>query len=207
MLAPAGRVGVSVFAELERNPVARVLSDALDRQLGDGASFAKRNEHALADRDKVGALFREAGFAHVRIETVAKTSRYPSVSEYVRFQLQATPLAAVLEPYDPPERDRLIALVVDELATELTAFVREREFAFPQAAHIATATTTSVEDRPDSGLGLAGAGADPGRWGLLLGRQAVLSGGPSRLMSCRSKQAAISAGSGEPVRVSGPSSS
>lgn len=140
VLAPAGRVGVSVFAELERNPVAQVLSDALDRQFGEGASFAKRNEHALADADELAALFREAGLAAVRIETVAKTSRYPSVSEYVRFQLQATPLAAVLEPYDPLERDRLSALVVDELATRLATFVREREFAFPQVAHVATAT-------------------------------------------------------------------
>jgi hypothetical protein len=111
----------------------------LDRQLGEGASFAKRNEHALADRDVVGSLFPEAGFARVRIETVEKTSRYPSVSDYVRFQLQATPLAAVLDPYDRPERDRLTTLVVDELATRLATFVREREFAFPQVAHIATA--------------------------------------------------------------------
>jgi ubiquinone/menaquinone biosynthesis C-methylase UbiE len=139
VLAPAGRVGVSVFAEIERNPVAHALSDALDRQLGEGASFAKRNEHALADRDVVGSLFPEAGFARVRIETVEKTSRYPSVSDYVRFQLQATPLAAVLDPYDRPERDRLTTLVVDELATRLATFVREREFAFPQVAHIATA--------------------------------------------------------------------
>jgi ubiquinone/menaquinone biosynthesis C-methylase UbiE len=140
VLASGGRVGVSVFAELERNPVAHALSDALDRHVGEGASFAKRNEHALADRDELGALFREAGFAPVRIETVAKASRYPSVSDYVRFQLQATPLAAVLDAYDPPERDRLTALVVDELATELAAFGRERELAFPQVAHIATAT-------------------------------------------------------------------
>jgi hypothetical protein len=140
VLAPGGRVGVSVFAELERNPVAHALSDALDRQLGEGASFAKRNEHALADRDVVGSLFREAGFVGVGIETVAKTSRYPSLSEYVRFQLQATPLAVVLEPLGPPERERLTARVVDELATRLAAFMHEREFAFPQVAHIATAT-------------------------------------------------------------------
>src|SRR6185437_10359099 len=82
VLAPDGRVGVSVFAELERNPVAHALSDALDRHLGEGASFAKRNEHALADPNEVVALTREAGFARIRIDTVAKTSRYPSVSEY-----------------------------------------------------------------------------------------------------------------------------
>ena len=40
--------------------------------------------------------------------------------------------------YEQPERDRLTALVVDELSTRLAAFVREREFAFPQVAHVAT---------------------------------------------------------------------
>lgn len=138
VLAPDGRVGVSVFAEIERNPVALALSESLDRHLGEGASCAKRNEHALADREVVRSLFGEAGFARVRVETVAKTSRYPSVSEYVRFQLQATPLAAGFDSYDQPERDRLTALVVDELSTRLAAFVREREFAFPQVAHVAT---------------------------------------------------------------------
>lgn len=139
VLAPGGRVGASVFAEIERNPVAHALSDALDRQFGEGASFAKRNEHALAGRDLVDSLFHEAGFERIRVETVTKTSCYPSVSDYVRFQLQATPLAAALDPYDQPGRDRLTALIVDELATKLTGFVREREFAFPQVAHIATA--------------------------------------------------------------------
>lgn len=79
-----------------------------------------------------------AGFARVTIDAVAKTSRYPSLSDYVRFQLRATPLAAARDPYDQPERDRLAALVVDELGVRLAAYVREREFAFPQVAHVAT---------------------------------------------------------------------
>jgi ubiquinone/menaquinone biosynthesis C-methylase UbiE len=139
VLARDGRVGVSVFAEIEQNPVAQALSDALDRQLGQGASAAKRNEHALADRDRLRSLLRASGFEGVRIETVAKTSRYPSVSEYVRFQLQATPLAAVFDPFEQAERDRLTSLLVDELGARLATLVREREFAFPQVAHIATA--------------------------------------------------------------------
>jgi ubiquinone/menaquinone biosynthesis C-methylase UbiE len=140
VLALYGRVGVSVFAELERNPVAHALSDALDRHLGEGASAAKRSEHALGDVEAVVSLFREAGFATAQIETVAKTSRYPSVSDYVRFQLQATPLATLLERYEEPERDRLATLLVDDLRTELAAFDRDGEFAFPQLAHVATNT-------------------------------------------------------------------
>jgi hypothetical protein len=68
-----------------------------------------------------------------------KTSRYPSVSTYVNFQLQATPLAELLEPYDQAQRERLTTLVVDELEARAAAFVGEAEFAFPQAAHVVTA--------------------------------------------------------------------
>ena len=139
VLAPGGRVAVSVFAELERNPVANALSDKLDRHVGEGASFAKRNEHALADRDQLCWLFAEAELGRPRLETVAKTSRYPSVSEFVRFQLQATPLAATLDGYGQSQRDRLTVLLVDKLVARLAAFVREREFAFPQVAHVVTA--------------------------------------------------------------------
>ena len=139
VLVPQGRAAASVFAALERNPVAHAFSDALDQHLGDGASAAKRSEHALADADEFGSLFREAGFAGIQIDTVAKTSRYPSVSEYVQFQLRATPLADLIKTYAQPERDRLAGLVADELAASVPAFVHDREFAFPQLAHVATA--------------------------------------------------------------------
>jgi ubiquinone/menaquinone biosynthesis C-methylase UbiE len=138
VLAPEGRVGVSVFAEIDRSPVAHAFSDALDRRLGEGASAAKRKEHALADQDALRLLFREAGFTRIVIETVAKTSRYPSVSGYVRFQLQATPLADVLGRYDQSHRDRLTTLLVEELEGTLAPFAGERGLAFPQVAHIAT---------------------------------------------------------------------
>jgi len=50
------------------------------------------------------------------LETVTRTSHCLSVSEYVRFQLEATPLAAAVAGCDEPERDRCIALLVDPLS-------------------------------------------------------------------------------------------
>jgi ubiquinone/menaquinone biosynthesis C-methylase UbiE len=140
VLVAGGKVGVSVFAEIERNPVAHALCDALDRHAGAGASAAKRSEHALADRAALRSLLRHAGFTRPQIETLAKTSRYPSLSAYVDFQLQATPLAAILDPNDRPGSDRLAAAVVDALDARVGAFVDERGFAFPQTAHVASAS-------------------------------------------------------------------
>jgi ubiquinone/menaquinone biosynthesis C-methylase UbiE len=139
VLSPGGRAAASVFAEIEQNPVAHAFSDALDRHLGEGASSGKRREHALADRDALRGLFVEAGFARAQIDTVALTSRYPSVSDFVRFQVQATPLAGVLARHGGSERARLTSRLIEELSTTLASFVDEREFAFPQVAHVATA--------------------------------------------------------------------
>jgi len=139
VLEPGGPVGVSVFAEIEQNPVALALSDALDQRLGEGASLPKRKEHALADRGALHQLFRDVGFTRVRIETVTKSSRYPSLSDFVSFQLRATPLASVLAQYKEPQRDGLTALLVEDLNPRLAGFVRGGDLVFPQVAHVVIA--------------------------------------------------------------------
>jgi ubiquinone/menaquinone biosynthesis C-methylase UbiE len=45
VLAPAGRVALSVFTAIEHTPATNALADALDRHLGAAASQTKRSEH------------------------------------------------------------------------------------------------------------------------------------------------------------------
>lgn len=139
VLVPGGRFCASVFAELAENPVASALSDALDRCAGEGVSLAKRHEHALGDVDELHSLIAAAEFSDVRIETVAKTSRYPSVADYVLFQFAATPLATVLHDRSAAEREGLVSCLVGELGAALGRSVGERDFAFPQVAHVVSA--------------------------------------------------------------------
>ena len=73
VLAPGGRLGASVYSELERSPAAHALSDARDRHLGEGASRAKRLEHSLASAGEVRTLLVDAGFADVRVETAVQS--------------------------------------------------------------------------------------------------------------------------------------
>lgn len=83
VLGCGGCIGASVFTPIDRNPATHALSDALDRHLGAGASRAKRHEHSLGDPDELRALFVDAGFDDVRIETVARTVCFASAAEYV----------------------------------------------------------------------------------------------------------------------------
>ena len=139
VLAAAGRLGASVFTSIERNPAAHALSDALDRELGAGASLAKRSEHSLADSEELRVLCAGAGFGGVRIETVTRTIRFPSVDDWVRIQFAATPLASLLLEREPTQRDQVVASVSAGVAASLARFARDDGFAFPQEVHVVLA--------------------------------------------------------------------
>jgi SAM-dependent methyltransferase len=137
VLAAAGRVGASVFTPILRNPAARALADALDRHLGEGASRAKRSEHSLSDDQELRELLEAAGFVGIRIETVMKNMRFPSVDEWVRIQFTATPLASLLDECDPSQREHILGLVGVDVREALGAFEQSDAFALPQEMHVA----------------------------------------------------------------------
>ena len=91
-----GRLGLTVYGPIEHNPATFALAGALDRHLGPGASVAKRAEHALADPALLATLAAGAGFSRVQIVTTTRIIRFASVSDCVRIQLTATPLASLL---------------------------------------------------------------------------------------------------------------
>ena len=141
VLGPRRRVGASVYSAIERNPATPALSGALDRHFGPGASRAKRAEHSLADVRMLRALFADAGFAEVRVETVTRNVHFASVVEYVRVQLTATPLAALLAEQELATRERLIALVSADVSDRLARYVHEGGVDFPQEVHVALAAS------------------------------------------------------------------
>jgi len=136
VLGQGGRLAASVYTAIDRNPATHALSNALDRHVGPGASFAKRNEHSLADADELHALFAAAGFADTRLETARVTVRFASAAEYVRVQFAATPLAALLTDLDQPERDRLVSDVSADVSEALSTYVDDDTLAFPQEVHV-----------------------------------------------------------------------
>ena len=143
VLAPGGRLGVSVYSAIERNPAAVALAHSLDRHFGEGASRAKRHEHSLADR----AQFAQAGFTRPHVETVIREVRFASVDEWVRIQFAATPLAVLLEG-EPAERERLMEDVVADVASACPRSEESDGFAFRQEVHLAVATAGPQSSEP-----------------------------------------------------------
>jgi ubiquinone/menaquinone biosynthesis C-methylase UbiE len=139
VLAAAGRLGVSVYTSIDRNPAANALAHAVDEQLGNGASNAKRSEHALADPQALRESFSATGFAGIEIRTVTQIMRFPSVDEWVRIQLVATPLAALIADRDAKERERVAGAVTAAVGDATADFVSDDGFAFPQEVHVVLA--------------------------------------------------------------------
>ena len=140
VLAPKGRVALSVFGPIEHTPAAFAFVRALDHSLGPNASKTKRAEHMFAEAQELGSLLTDAGFDRVDVTTVAKRITFPSVLDYVRFQLIATPMADLLADRRDPEREAIICDIASHARSLLDAdLLHGGRLCFPQVAFIATA--------------------------------------------------------------------
>ena len=144
VLLPSGRVALSVYSPIERTPGANAFVLALDRVLGPNASKIKRGEHSFNASAELRELIIESGFAKVEVQTVAQQIAFPSVLDYVRFQLVATPMAALLSTRDDADREAAIKTIAQETASfSDPAMLEGGGFSFRQEAYVGTGHATS----------------------------------------------------------------
>lgn len=141
VLKPGGRAGLSVYSAIERTPAAHAFVQALDKYLGVEASRTKRSEHLSCDAQEVRAWAKQAGFDVVDVATVTKQITFPSMMDYARFQLTATPMAALLKNRDASESERLIMSIADDAASRLDpSMLTGGKLTFPQQSFVMTAS-------------------------------------------------------------------
>ena len=136
VLVARGRLGLNVYSAIEQTPAALALSEALDQRIGGDASRPKRSEHSLADAAELRRLVAAAGFGDINITTVTKTLRFPSVADWVRIQLSASPLATLLNGLDPARAESLVNAIVADVQVALAPHSGTDGLAFPQEAHV-----------------------------------------------------------------------
>jgi ubiquinone/menaquinone biosynthesis C-methylase UbiE len=140
VLRPSGRIALSVFSAIEETPAAYAYVQALDHHLGPGASATKRAEHMFRKAGELASILTKEGFEQVAVETVTKRIDFPSVLEYVRFQLVATPMAALLSDRSERGREEAIEAITSHAESLLDPeMLRGGRFRFPQVALVATA--------------------------------------------------------------------
>jgi hypothetical protein len=107
-----------VFTALSRMPPAGY-AWALDQGLGTDASKIKRPEHIFSQGVELEVPMEAEGFEHVRINTITKCITFPSVLDYVRFQLIATPMTSLLSDRNDVERETVIRAIATEIESLL----------------------------------------------------------------------------------------
>jgi ubiquinone/menaquinone biosynthesis C-methylase UbiE len=140
VLTAQGRVALSVYSAIERTPGAYAFVQALDEVLGPQASQIKRGEHAFSDPAELDELLAKAAFRDIKVHAVTQPIVFPSVLDYVRFQLLATPMASLLQNKDETERQAAIRAVAAATARIAKSPAADAgTFSFPQEAYVAHA--------------------------------------------------------------------
>lgn len=136
VLKPGGRA-----CAIERTPAAHAFVQALAKYLGEAASRTKRSEHLSCDEQEVSAWAKQAGFDVVDVVAVTKQITFPSILDYVRFQLTATPMAALLKDEGASEREHMIMSIADDAASRLDhSMLAGGKLTFPQQSFVVTAS-------------------------------------------------------------------
>jgi ubiquinone/menaquinone biosynthesis C-methylase UbiE len=143
VLGKSGSIALSVYSRIEHTPGAHTFVLALDRVLGSQSSI-KRAEHAFQTPDELQPLLADAGFSQIDVQTVTKQITFPSVLDYVRFQLIATPMASLLKDKETLDRQQIIKAISTFIESSIDPSMTEAgRFSFSQEAYVATARCTA----------------------------------------------------------------
>jgi SAM-dependent methyltransferase len=134
VLAPSGRLVLSVWRSVAHASGFRVLEEALARRIG--AEKAALPPFSLGDGQALRALVMRAGFREVRLRADVKLSRFPSAEHFVRSVVASGP--TMVEALAAQGLDVLDALVA-EVTDATRDYVDDEGWAAPQASNIITA--------------------------------------------------------------------
>lgn len=132
VLQPGGRLVVSVWSRIERNPGMHALANALERHVGPEAANNRRAPFSLSDADELRELLLAARFSDVAVETCTEMAHFHSPERLVDYQLAATPLSTL-----GAIGDEVRQAVYRDVGEALRSYVRGDEFALAMEANVA----------------------------------------------------------------------
>ncbi len=136
VLAPGGRLVLSVWREIERSPGFAVLAEALARHIGpEAGTLMTSGPFALGNIEELRALIAGASFKDITIRPAVKTLRYPSPDEFVLRYAAGSPLASAVASAD----DNARAALLSEIGAKLRSYIDDQGLAFPIESNIVIA--------------------------------------------------------------------
>lgn len=136
VLAPGGRIALSVWRTLEHNPVHEAINESVVRHLGTTALAAAFSGNA----PELEALLSGNGFEDIAIEPVTMTVRFPSADRFVRLSaLAGAAVSPVVAELDEAERATLVDVIQQDVGATLQSYTHDDDINVPMAAYVATA--------------------------------------------------------------------
>ena len=132
VLKPGGRVGISVWASIERCPGYPALVHALERRVVASAASLIQMK---GDSTEISRLFSDGGFPEANVVTCSVDASYSSAEEFTR----AIVVGAIMRRTDAQFSEETLSLMAADVGTELAQYVGENSLAFPMEAHLLTA--------------------------------------------------------------------
>ena len=93
VLAPGGRLGLTVWRALEHHAAYRTMAEALEQYVGVEAGTMMRSPFSSWDREALRGMLDRAGFRQPHLRLGIRAMRYPSVAEFLRREAASSPLA------------------------------------------------------------------------------------------------------------------
>jgi ubiquinone/menaquinone biosynthesis C-methylase UbiE len=134
VLAPGGRVALSVWRGLEHNWFYAAFAAALERHAGAEAAAMMRSPFPDWGAGELRSALEEAGFAEVRIRLEIEAEAWPSPAELLRREAASSPLAGPIGALPAADREALIG----DLAHALRDYIDDDRVVFPIETHVAT---------------------------------------------------------------------
>lgn len=135
VLAPSGRLALSVCRPIEHNPVYSTLADCLARHVGPEAGAGMRSPFPEWDQATLRGFVQEAGFREPKVLIDISTVRFPSPAELLRREAASSPLARAIAALDDNTREAMLA----DVSEALSGHVDDDGIAYTIESHIVLA--------------------------------------------------------------------
>lgn len=132
-----GRLGISVWQEIERHPFYETLHDVVRWHLG---ASGVRDIFALGDAESLRTLVAEAGFHTISIRSMSMTARFPDPDLFLAREIDVdTASVPAMRALTPVGRETLVAQIRDDMSAALAGVTDGDHVVLPFHGHIVSA--------------------------------------------------------------------
>jgi ubiquinone/menaquinone biosynthesis C-methylase UbiE len=132
VLAPGGRLGLSVWQAMEHSPAFLPIAAAVARHLGPAEAGRFGRNFSLGDEAELRRLVEEAGFTQVQIVQETKIADLATPEDFIQYQMDVNAARWSTTPETQ-------AAIVADVREGLQPFVEDGRLRFPRGAHVVLA--------------------------------------------------------------------